>query len=412
MASRATIQGSLQNEKGIWVVRARVYDLVDEQTHNRSKSTGLRVKDNTKRAAEAKMREIVAEWEAEANETPCRMPRSGFQSEHVLFEDYVEAWLANRELSVRPNSAKSYRDYANTHIIPELGGYHVEQITWRVLQKFCDSKLKDHSKSSVKKYFIVIRGAMDDAVRDGVIPSNPERLVRWPKGSPSKKARALSFDEVAKLMTAVEDAGEPIRAAVVLALFYGLRRSEACGLRWTDIDFANGTMHIQHTLVQNGSVVLDDDHTKTAESDRTLVLIEDTVPYLKQLRGQQRRAGLVMDKVVVWPDGRPVRPDGITRMFHTVLRRSGIENARFHDLRHTAASMLANAGVPPKQLQAFLGHSDIEMTLGVYVHTPDDAAKATSEAMTALARQKIFPRFCSDFGSDSQEMEVQKIEFA
>lgn len=96
-----------------------------------------------------------------------------------------------------------------------------------------------------------------------------------------------------------------------------------------------------------------------------MTLVGQTVPYLKQLRAEQMKSGLLTDKVVAWPDGRAMRPDGVTRMFSTLLRNSGIKKARFHDLRHTAATMLANAGVPPKQLQAFLGHDDIEMTLGV-----------------------------------------------
>lgn len=264
--------------------------------------------------------------------------------------------------------------------------------------------LVDHSKSTVKKFFIVIRGALDDAVRDEAIQANPESLVKWPKTERIQKARALTRDEIARLLDAAERAGEPIRAAITLALFYGLRRSEACGLRWSDIDFNRNTMHIQHTVTQNGTVLLDDDHTKTKGSNRTLVLIDQTIPYLKQVRAEQVRAGLLLDKVVAWPDGKPMRPDGITRMFSTLLRNSGIDKARYHDLRHTAATTLANAGVPPKQLQAFLGHDDIEMTLGVYVHAPDHAAADTSDRMGEAMTKILFGEKCSDFCSESSKV--------
>ena len=116
------------------------------------------------------------------------------------------------------------------------------------------------------------------------------------------------------------------------------------------------------------------------------------------------KSGLLTDKVVAWPDGRAMRPDGVTRMFNTLLRHSEIEKARFHDLRHTAATMLANAGVPPKQLQEFLGHDDIEMTLGVYVHTHDNAAAETSNRMDETIRAIRFGEKCSDFCSEPSKV--------
>lgn len=330
MAGPKTVKGSLHDEDGTWVVRARVFDPVSRKIRNRSKSTGLKVKDKTKRRAEQAMREIVAVWEQEANQEPPKEP----PKRNILFAEYINGWLSSKDLSVRANSAKSYRDYATVHILPALGDYPVGDISWRVLQEFCDRMLTNHAKSTVKKFFIVIRGALDDAVRDDAIQASPEYLVKWPKAEKVQTARALTTDEVSHLLEAAEQAGEPIRAAITLALFYGLRRAEVCGLRWMDIDFSKGMMHIQHTVTQNGTVLLDDDHTKTNGSNRVLTLVGQTIPYLKQLRAGQMKSGLLTDKVVAWSDGRAMRPDGVTRMFHTLLKNSGIEKARFHDLRH------------------------------------------------------------------------------
>ena len=400
MASPKEIKGSLHDEDGTWVVRARVFYPSIGRTKQKSKSTGLKVKDKTKRKAELMMKTIIEGWQEEAMQTTViEKPK-----EIPLFAEYVNGWITNKDISVRANTAKSYQDYARVHILPALGSYQVTDITWRVLQEFCDRMLTDHSKKSVKKYFIVIRGALDDAVRDEAIPSNPESLVKWPREKQEQKARALSREEVVRLLAAAEQAGEPMRAAITLALFYGLRRSEVCGLRWTDIGFSKDTMHIQHTVTQNGTVLLDDDHTKTRGSNRTLVLIEQTIPYLKQLRAEQVKSGHPVDKVVAWPDGRVMRPDGITRMFSTLLRNNGIDKARYHDLRHTAATTLAEAGVPPKQLQAFLGHDDIEMTLGVYVHATDNTAAETSSKMGEVMDEILFPSKCSDFCSESPKV--------
>lgn len=403
MAGHRSIKGSLHDEDGTWIVRARVYDPVSGKVRQRSKSTGLRVKDRTKRRAEKAMADILEAWEEEANR-PIEEPPEDSKKGETPFSVYVQGWLASKDISVRPNTAKSYRDYADKHILPALGQYRVKDISWRVLQEFCDRMLASHTKNSVRKFFIVIRGALDDAVRDEAIQASPEHLVKWPKSERAQVARVLSPDEIVRLLDEAERAGEPIRAAVTLALFYGLRRSEVCGLRWMDIDFQGMTLHVRHTVTQNGSLILDDDHTKTSGSNRMLALVGQTVPYLKALRNEQRRSGLVVDKVVAWPDGRPVRPDGIKSMFRTILKRAGIERARFHDLRHTAATMLANAGVPPKQLQAFLGHDDVEVTLGVYVHASDNAAAEVSGRMDEAMAKICSPEICSDSCSESPKL--------
>lgn len=290
-------------------------------------------------------------------------------------------------MTARPNTAKGYRDYATKHILPALGNYDVREITWRVLQNFYNGLLKTHKVNSVKKFDIVVSGALEDAIRDGVLEINPSKLVKWPKRE-KFEARAFSKDDAAKLLDVAEQAGEPMRAAITLALCYGLRRSEVCGLRWIDIDFNKDTLHVRHTLTQNGIVRLDDDHTKTTRSNRVLSLIQNTIPYLKSLRDEQLKAGLPLDKVVAWPNGKTLRPDGITRMFKTLLKNNGMNTTmRFHDLRHTAASLLASAGVAPKQLQAFLGHEDISITYDIYVHLANEDTVATSQKMDDILGQ-------------------------
>ncbi len=179
MASPKEIKGSLYDEDGTWVVRARVFYPSTGKTKQKSKSTGLKVKDKTKRKAELAMKEIIENWRCEATQVPAaEVPTVEPPKEALLFSEYVNGWLKNRDISVRANTAKSYQNYARVHILPALGNYPVTGITWRVLQEFCDRMLADHTKKSVKKYFIVIRGALDDAVRDGVIQSNPEVLVK------------------------------------------------------------------------------------------------------------------------------------------------------------------------------------------------------------------------------------------
>lgn len=394
MAGQSKVQSySLTDDRGIWVVRARVLDGETGTVKNRARSTGLKVKDKTKRKAQEIAKEIVAQIEQELNQVKL--------GHNTTFSYYVNGWLEGKDVTARANTARSYRDYATKHILPALGSYDVREINWRMLQSFYNKLLKTHKVNSVKKYDIVVSGALEDAIRDGVLEINPAKLVKWPKRE-KFEARAFSRSDAAKLLDIAERAGEPMRSAITLALCYGLRREEVCGLRWIDIDFQQGTMHIRHTVTQNGTVLLDTDHTKTNRSNRVISLIQSTVPYLKNLREEQLKSGLPLDKVVAWPDGHNLRPDGITRMFKTLLRNNGMDTTmRFHELRHTAASLLASSGVPPKQLQAFLGHGDISITYDVYVHLANEDTIATSGTMDDILGQMAS---CSGICSGSPKM--------
>lgn len=166
--------------------------------------------------------------------------------------------------------------------------------------------------SSARKIHVVVSGALLDAVRDGIIPVNFADYVEFPREQ-KFEGKAYTPEQVAALLDAAEQEGEPIRAAVTLAVIYGLRRSEICGLRWKDIDFEKGTLDVRNTMTQNGTLVIEAERTKTRKSRRTIDLIGSTVPYLRELRQTQEQNGLVLDKVCAWPNGRPVRPDYLTR---------------------------------------------------------------------------------------------------
>lgn len=353
-------------------------DPATQKVVNIDKTTSLKVSQVEKHAANLYAAEIAKELSLSVAPPADQPPKV------LNFSYYVNEWLNNRDKLVRPNSAKSYRDYAKNHILPAFGNIPVDQITWRMLQEFCNQLLTNHAKSSVKKLFIVIRGALEDAVKDDVIQRNPAGLVSLPKVARYCTGVSLTKDETLRLLQAVENEQEPLRAAITLAVCYGLRLSEVCGLRWKDIDFKQNTMHIRNTLTQNGKLLLDEEHTKSQASRRALSLADRTVPYLKELYETQKMSGIQLDKVVTWPDGRYVRPDTIRHSFYRFLDRNGFEKIRFHDLRHTAATMLAESGLKPQHLQAFLGHSDATMVLNVYVHPPAHFAAAASQKMDEI----------------------------
>lgn len=139
----------------------------------------------------------------------------------------------------------SYRQYANIHILPAFGGYKVREITRPMLQDFCNEKLKTLSVNSVKKIFVPINGVLDDAVLDDIISANPGgKNIRFPQAK-KFEGKAYAPEQVARLLEGATAEGEPIHSAIVLAVIYGLRRSEICGLRWKDVDFDAGCLYVR-----------------------------------------------------------------------------------------------------------------------------------------------------------------------
>lgn len=380
MTEPRTVNATLQIDRGVYVIRGRVYDPITRKVKQKSKSTGLLAKDNTKRKAEKELRRMVELWTEESNAEVIR--------EDPLFQEYVQGWISRKRLSLKENSIKSYEDYAKCHILPKLGKRKIRDMRLQDLQRFYAGLLKSMTVSSVRKIHVVVSGALLDAVRDGVIPVNFAQYVEFPRGKKFEGA-TYSPEQVSILLSGAEEAGEPIHAAMLLAVCYGLRRSEIAGLRWKDIDFDANTLTVQNTVVQNGLVKIEEERTKTAKSHRVISLIQSTVPYLKALREQQLQNGLKLDKVCVWPDGKEVRPDYITRKVSSVMKRSGLPVIRLHDLRHTAATILATVA-SPKQVQEFLGHEDISTTMNIYTHLLDKERVETSNLLDGVLKTSVF----------------------
>lgn len=372
------VKASLQDDKGTWTVRGRVFDPATGRMKQRTKSTGLKVKNKTKRKAEAMMKAIVEQWQDEADGVA--------RAESPLFSVYVERFMERKKAKrIKANTLKSYRDYINCHILPKLGTIPIAELTLEDLEEFYSEFLKTHKVNSARKVHVVIAGAVKEAVRDGIFQSNFADCVEFPASHKFTGAAVYTESEVNTLLTKAKEEGEPIRAAVTLAVCYGLRRSEVLGLRWKDIDFERGTLTVSNTIVQNGDLRIEAEQTKTTKSNRSIVMLPMTVPYLQKLKEQQLASGQETDKVVAWMDGREVRGDFISRKTRQLMKKCDLPVIRFHDLRHTAASLLA-PHVTPKQLQEFLGHEDISTTFGIYTHVLDEQKKATSAAMSDVLK--------------------------
>lgn len=203
---------------------------------------------------------------------------------------------------------------ARRQIYLAFGHIKTNDIQYAHLQRYIDDLAGDLKVKSLKKHLVVINGALDDAERSGIISSNPARLVQMPREAEKFVGNTLNEEEAKEALSAAQEEGEPMYAIVILGMVYGLRHSEMCGLRWKDIDFENGYIHVCNTVVKGKSGHIEEESTKTEKSNRYLPLIGFTIPYFRDLLQQQISSGSKCDKVCQLSDGSPVLPDYITHM--------------------------------------------------------------------------------------------------
>ncbi len=254
-----------------------------------------------------------------------------------------------------------------------------------------DNKPGGLSIPSIKKHGIVIKEVLDDAVLEELIVRNPAVGVKLPAKNLSMREEVFLTSETANEVLKAFD-GHPLQALVYTTLYYGLRRSEVLGLRWNSIDFEKNTLTINHTVVKNRTIV-EKDTVKTQSSYHTYVLIDDVKKVLLQERDRRRermkelgRQYKKSDYVFTWEDGTLYRPDYITRSFQRVLKKHNLPKMRFHDLRHSTASILYDKGWDLKDIQSWLRHSSIDVTSDIYTHITEDRKAKMAEDLNSTFR--------------------------
>ena len=259
------------------------------------------------------------------------------------------------------------------------------------IQTFYTKRLERVNANTVIHYHAIIHKALKYAVKTDLIPTNPADKVDRPR-----KDRFIgSFydgDEMNALFAAAKST--KLELIVMLAAFYGLRRSEIVGLKWDAIDFAGNTLTIRHTVttchIDGKQILIASDRTKTKSSMRTLPLVNEFRNRLLERKDSEAyhrklcRKSYNMDfagYVFVDEMGNLIKPNSITDGFARLLRDNHLRRIRFHDLRHSCASLLLSNGVPMKQIQEWLGHSDFSTTANIYAHLDFSSKITSAEAM-------------------------------
>jgi len=228
--------------------------------------------------------------------------------------------------------------------------------------------------------------ALKQAVADGLVPRNVAEIVRGPRPV-GKETRTLGPEQARALLNAAH--GDRLKALYTLAVATGMRQGELLGLKWEDIDLEAGTLRVRRTLSTATGEGFDFSPPKTAKGRRSIKLPEPVLSSLRkhreaQLEERKRVAGLWEDHGLVFATqvGTPIsRQDLITSSFKPLLRRASLPNIRFHDLRHTCATLLLGKGVHAKLVQELLGHATISVTLDTYSHVLPSIGDQTANAM-------------------------------
>ena len=385
------VAGHLREKNGYYHM---VLNYVDEygKRHTPSKSTGLTVKGNKKRA-EKMLSEARAAKEAELEARAIERSTGKAPVGTILFTAFLLDWLEMTKKNVEETTYGAYSMGIKSKIIPYFEEHHpglaLCEVTPKHIQDYYTYELtvRGVSANTVIHRHANIRKALQHAFKLGLIDSNPAGRIERPK----KEKFVGSFyeeDELNHLFEVVR--GDPIELGVILGAFYGLRRSEAVGLKWDAIDFERDTITIKH-IVTNAKIdgkceIVCADRAKTKSSLRSLPLVDNIREKLLAPREQQKENRRVCGNcyskkydgyVFVDAMGNIFNPRRVTANFSKLLEQNGLRHIRFHDLRHSCASLLLANDVPLKQIQEWLGHSDIGTTANIYSHL-DYKSKITS----------------------------------
>ena len=275
----------------------------------------------------------------------------------------------------------------------EKRGVKLADVTLELLQEYVDEKASSGRKDgmgglsprSLRLHKNILFQTLTEAVKGGLLPSNPCQHVVLPK-SVRYESHFYTADQLNQFFQAIRD--EPLYPLLKITAIYGLRRSEVLGLKWDSIDFDAGTVTIRHT-VSKVTKAVEKDKTKNATSYRSFPLTEEARTIFQTAQAEEKenrrlcgRQYQENDYVFKWDDGRPYSPDYITKKFPALLKAHGMPHIRLHELRHSCASLLINAGFTLKDVQEWMGHADIKMTANIYGHL-DVSRKQTMAAKLA-----------------------------
>jgi len=363
-----------------------------EAEAGRDPETGKRIRYKQRGFGTKKEAELaLAKWRCEVQE---RLEKTGLSSdqgavqqqnpaasEGLSFTAYSQRWLAQRH-GLSRNTQELYQSILRTHLLPAFGSVQLQALSAQSVQDFVNTLYaKSLSDTTIKRIFSLLHAILQAAVRADQIPRNTAAQVEKPTVR-RRSFEVWSLDQIRNFLERLQAEGDRYAIAFALAVLTGMRQGEILGLRWQDVDYAQDVIRMQQTLTHRGTAF--QAGGKTAKSVRVIALSPETVRLLKAHQGfllaewqarQQEKQRLTAEEVlrppslvVSTPDGGPLSPRLLHRMWRRMLQEWQLPRITFHDLRHTHASILLQQGVHPKIVSERLGHASVHMTLNTYSH--------------------------------------------
>jgi len=324
----------------------------------------------TRKEAAAKLREAL--WNVSTGKV---------EDSNITLEAYLSDWLNTTKNTLRFSTFKRYEQIVRVHLIPGLGGIKLKNLSPTPIQDLYQKKIKALSPRTVQYIHATLRRALAHAVRLGLLTRNVADLVDPPRLQ-KREITPLNVEEVNRLFRAIE--GHPLEALFVLAVTTGLRRGEMLGLYWNDIDLDQGILQVKRSLaLTKGGPVFNP--PKTNKGKRSVRLSRICIKALIKHKSLQE------NNVLVFPnhEGEPRRSNNVLNStFNRIKKKGNLPDIRFHDLRHTCATLLLGKGVHPKIVQELLGHSTISITLDTYSHILPNMQEKAVEAMEDIFDQE------------------------
>lgn len=382
------IGSCLQAQSGRWYARIWWYD-ADGIRQMKTRATGYSVEGNNKRKAEKKMLEIQADFESKL--TP--------NSNDMLFSDWLTQWLNETRQGIEESTYTEQKRMIEACIEPyfkkrniklcDLKAYHI--------QEFYNYRQKNDgvSPQTVRRYHALIHKSLKYAVKMERLNKNPSDNVELPK--PEKHiAKRYSEQELKRLLKTAQ--GSNIETPVYLAAWFGLRRGEVIGLRWSSVDFDECQLTVSGVVRGKGKRggktrnLYYVPHTKTEASRRTLPMSQRAVAYLRVLKEKQdANRNCVANYNHEWDDFVCVRENGnlipleyVTITFKQLCKKAGLEPIKFHELRHTNLSVLVENGANMKIVQEWAGHSTYKQTADTYSHIQTRSKRILADTMETI----------------------------
>lgn len=365
---------TLQQKSGAW------YAVVSykEDGHRKQKwiKTGVKAGSGTKRDAKTAARAAVSEWRAAVVRTAAEKT----ELSHVL-ASYIES----RRGKIQGSTLAGYAHELERvfRLLPE--GIHIQDVTTELIQGSLDIiRARGASENTIRHHVISLRGCFNFAMANNIIAVDPMKDITTPVPERFRGVGFYSPEEARQLLDAVK--GTISEIPVTLALFLGLRRSEIAGLQWNDVDLDGNKVTIRQKKVQytdaKGAFIIDSSSKMKTEASLRILPIPTQLRSV--LESVEDRAGAVCKG----HNGQPMTPTSISQGFQHAIKKAGLRRIRFHDLRHTCASLLLSAGASMKEVQVILGHSNFSTTADIYSHIDLRGKEAALSKLNDLIKEE------------------------